>query len=174
MQEIVEYRDIPGFPDYRIGDDGSAWSRRRIGRRGGTSVEWRRLKALWNRRGYLYHGLRRDGRNLPVTVHKLVLQAFVGPRPEGMEACHRDGDRTNNSLSNLRWDTRRANTDDRTAHGTCPHGEGHYLAKLTEERVREMRRLHAEGWGYKRLAKEFKLNESTARSAVIRETWKHV
>jgi hypothetical protein len=132
------------------------------------------MKALWSPRGYLTYCPRRDGRNYARSIHRFVLETFVGPRPDGKEACHRDGDRTNNHLDNLRWDTRQANVDDRTEHGTCPQGEGHYLSKLTAEGVREMRRLHGEGWGYKRLAKRFGLNESTARSAVIGETWKHV
>jgi len=42
-------------------------------------------------------------------VHRLVLEAFVGPCPDGMECCHNDGDRTNNRLENLRWDTHKNN-----------------------------------------------------------------
>jgi len=51
-------------------------------------------------------------------VHTFVLEAFVGPRPPGLEACHRDGDYENNALSNLRWDTRSSNALDRVRHGT--------------------------------------------------------
>jgi hypothetical protein len=51
-------------------------------------------------------------------VHTLVLLAFVGPPPEGCECCHEDGDRANNRLTNLRWDTRQANILDEVAHGT--------------------------------------------------------
>lgn len=51
-------------------------------------------------------------------VHRLVLLAFVGPCPPGMEACHNNGDRFDNRLSNLRWDTRSANNLDKNAHGT--------------------------------------------------------
>ena len=49
-------------------------------------------------------------------VHRLVLEAFVGPAPDGMEACHNDGDPTNNRLDNLRWDTRSANNTDAVRH----------------------------------------------------------
>lgn len=63
-------------------------------------------------------------------IHRLVLEAFVAPCPDGMEACHNDGDRTNNHISNLRWDTRLGNCQDIIAHGThanlqkthCPEG----------------------------------------------------
>lgn len=63
-------------------------------------------------------------------VHRLVLEAFVGPCPPGMECCHKDLDRSNEALSNLRWDTRSANTLDAVQHRTnhnaaktrCPQG----------------------------------------------------
>lgn len=51
-------------------------------------------------------------------VHKLVLEAFVGPRPPGLEACHNNGDGTDNRVSNLRWDTHKANMADQFKHGT--------------------------------------------------------
>lgn len=53
----------------------------------------------------------------PQLVHRLVLQAFVGPCPDGMEACHWDDDHTNNRLDNLRWDTRVNNYRDRERNG---------------------------------------------------------
>lgn len=49
-------------------------------------------------------------------VHDLVLRAFVGPRPEGMEGCHGDGNRRNPRLNNLRWDTHKANGADMSRH----------------------------------------------------------
>lgn len=52
-----------------------------------------------------------------VLIHQLVLTAFVGPCPLGMECCHGDGDRANNRLTNLRWDTRSANQQDTLRHG---------------------------------------------------------
>lgn len=63
-------------------------------------------------------------------IHVLVLEAFVGPRPEGLVCCHNDGDSSNNRLSNLRWDTYSANNHDLVKHGRhwnakkthCTHG----------------------------------------------------
>lgn len=53
-------------------------------------------------------------------VHKLVLEAFVGPRPDGHVACHRNDDPTDNRLENLRWDTYSANTQDSVINGCHP------------------------------------------------------
>lgn len=50
-------------------------------------------------------------------VHRLVLEAFVGPCPDGMEACHNDDNPFNNHLRNLRWDTHQSNCADRSEIG---------------------------------------------------------
>jgi hypothetical protein len=51
-------------------------------------------------------------------VHALVLEAFVGPRPQKHDVCHFDGSKDNNRLSNLRWGTRKENMQDAVRHGT--------------------------------------------------------
>jgi hypothetical protein len=86
------------------------------------------------------------GSNRTMTqVHRLVLEAFRGPCPPGMEACHGNGDRGDPRLSNLRWDTHRANMADQCAHGTRMLGERHPLARLTDQEVAEIRARYAEG-----------------------------
>lgn len=78
--------------------------------------------------------LAKDGHAKTRLVPTLVLIAFVGPRPAGLDGCHNDGDASNNRVTNLRWDTRSANCYDRVRHGRdhkrnrpdCPRG--HLLA----------------------------------------------
>lgn len=90
------------------------------------SVLWQRL----NQRDYLWVRLSREGRAYSKVVHRLVLEAFVGPCPPGMEGCHNDGHKQNNRLGNLRWDTPRENQLDTVRAGThhmtarthCKHG----------------------------------------------------
>jgi hypothetical protein len=112
----VVYKDIPGFPGYRVGDDGSVWTSKFKGgndRAAGKRGPWRLLKVHHNRAGYCLVNLDRDGRNHTRPIHRLVLELFVGPRPEGMEACHYpDADKNNNRLENLRWDTHGENAKD--------------------------------------------------------------
>jgi hypothetical protein len=75
---------------------------------------------------HLTNGERRQVRR----VHLLVLEAFRGPRPPGLEACHWDDDNENNHLENLRWDTHGANERDKIRNGNhhqvnkthCPAG----------------------------------------------------
>lgn len=67
----------------------------------------------------------RGGRARSVVVHKLVLEAFVGPRPDGMVACHNNGNQKDNRPDNLRWGTVLDNAADKTIHGTVASGERH-------------------------------------------------
>lgn len=116
-------RSIPGFPDYSIAENGAIWSAKRSGR-------W--LKPYVNIDGYARVTLSVDGKAHTRLVHALILAAYVGPRPEGLEACHNDGDPANNHVSNLRWDTHASNMRDKIRHGTatshnaskthCPQG----------------------------------------------------
>jgi hypothetical protein len=50
-------------------------------------------------------------------VHRLVLEAFVGPCPEGQEGLHWDDDPLNNRLTNLRWGTSSENKHDSVRNG---------------------------------------------------------
>lgn len=68
--------------------------------------------------------LRAGGVRRLASVHQLVLEAFVGPRPSGMEACHNSGDALDNRASNLRWDTHAENMRDMARHGTRRDSSG--------------------------------------------------
>lgn len=119
-------------------------------------------------------GLFVDGRVRGVQVHTLVLEAFVGPRPAGLQAGHWDGDHRNNRLSNLSWITPKENGQDKVRHGRSQRGERSASAKLTESQVRELRRRAALGEQFRRLAKEFGVSASAAAQIARGLRWGHV
>lgn len=126
IMSFVAYAEIARFPGYRFGDDGSVWSRHSCGGgvKRGTSVkrpkefrkEWHRLRTATGYGGHLAVKLRCCDRAVNCLVHRLILEAFKGPCPEGLECCHNDGDAGNNRLENLRWDTRESNLADKARH----------------------------------------------------------
>lgn len=126
MSGKENWADIPGHPGYQASDLGRIRSVDRIGesrRRGGVvSVKLRgkiiQAKTLPN--GYVRVHL---GSKYADYVHRLVLLAFVGDCPPGLECAHDDGIRGNNQLGNLAWKTRSANGLDRRRHGTATLGE---------------------------------------------------
>lgn len=89
--------------------------------------------------GHLAVRIGYDNIRLTLSVHSLVLQAFKGACPAGMEACHNNGVASDNRPDNLRWDTHLANNRDRLLHGTYLRGEQHHMAKLSENDIREIR-----------------------------------
>jgi hypothetical protein len=91
--------------------------------------------------GYRSCALWRDNVGERVLVHRLVLEAFVGPAPFGWECRHKNGDRLNATLSNLCWGTSKENGEDRVAHGMQARHEQHGMAKLSKEDVSEIRVL---------------------------------
>lgn len=145
-------RPIPGFPGYFVTFDGKV-----IGRRG-----WR-LRPTRTDSGHRLVMLYLDGKPIGRLVHRLVLEAFVGPCPDGMEACHGDGDPDNNRLTNLRWDTRSANQMDSVRHGTkfTPN------VRLTHADVEVAKELRAAGHSYRRIAELIGVqSHTTIRSAL--------
>ncbi len=179
----VEYRDIPGFPGYQVGTDGMIRSRRRFGGDGRSKIlgklsvlvqEWRTLNPQGNPRMYKRVCLCKDGKKLGRFVHHLVLEVFVGPRPDGMEACHRNGDWRDNRLENLRWGTPESNYRDRDAHGHTARGEHGGQAKLTEEQAKEALALRRAGVGLRVIGERFGVSESCIHLLSKGRNWKHL
>ena len=68
------------------------------------------LKSWPMYKGYLQVELREKPRRKRAAVHRLVLEAFIGPCPEGKEANHINGDKLDNRPENLEWVTSSENT----------------------------------------------------------------
>ncbi len=184
IQPTVEYRELPGFPGYRVGSDGSVWTARgRVGMgpgKGSRSVitdTWRRMKLRVNRTGRIVVMIRKGDQKKPLSlsVHRLVLLAFVGPCPAGMECCHNNGNPTDNRVCNLRWDTRASNYADRDRHGTTARGESHGSSKLTADIVRQARAEYAAGGvTLKQLATRYGVDTRAIHRAIRGNTWAHI
>lgn len=131
MIEIApeEWRPVVGWPGYEVSTRGRVRSVERVVlRRNGTgqTIRGRVLKpATMKKSGHLQVSLSHDGARRTYCVHTLVLEAFVGPRPESMEGLHGDGNPANNNIGNLKWGTPTENHLDRVLHGV------HHMSKRT-------------------------------------------
>ena len=129
-----DWRPVPGYESsYLVSDLGRVHSLdRRILRIDGKVkvVVGRIMRQTPNYNGHLRVQLYSNRKGVPFFVHTLVMAAFVGPRYEGMEVRHLNGDPADNRLSNLAYGTRSDNMVDSIRHGThwptnkthCPHG----------------------------------------------------
>jgi DNA-binding CsgD family transcriptional regulator len=171
----VRYVVLPEFPDYRIGDDGSVYRRWDYGP--GIGFQWRRLGGTKNHSGGRVVFLTRaDGTGATRPIHRLVLEAFVGPRPEGTECCHNDGNPANNRLENLRWDTHRANMQDTIKHGTRAPVFGTHSAnaRLDEARVATICDLIRAGERATTIARQFGVSRAAINNIKDGKSWVHV
>lgn len=172
-----EIRPVPGFEGYYVSCDGTLYSDK------ANSAFSQRLISKLNpgpdKHGYRVMTVKKPGggwRHL--YAHVAVALTWIGPKPDGMEVCHNDGVISNCHYTNLRWDTHRANMQDKKAHGTEVIGEKRMFAKLTDEAVREIRDayLNRTGrfWGRDELAQKFGVHPLNVTRAAKGLTWAHI
>lgn len=175
----IVYKELKDFPGYRVGSDGSFWSRwvkRAAGYKKGSvrilTDTWKQVPMQLGSQKYLRAWIYGVGNR---KIQHLVLEVFVGKCPKGLIACHNDGDPTNNDVSNLRWDTSKSNTADRIKHGTDCRGSKHWKAKLTEDQIRSIKEEYFNPNVLKKdLAKKYGVNSNYPRRLAMNQAWKHL
>ena len=113
------FKQVVGYSHYEVSNLG----RIRTWWKGIKSYKTKRkepfyLQLLTSSYGYKVINLQKDGVKKQHRVHMLVLGSFVGERPEGFFGCHKDDNKENNCLENLKWATPFENQDDRTRTGS--------------------------------------------------------
>lgn len=136
------------------------------------------LRARHNK-GYTAVGLSHKHTKRQVFVHHLVLEAFVGPRPDGYQCDHINCIRDDNRPANLRWVTPQENTRamfERRGGYPCHQGVKNPGAKLNEEQVRYIRSMHQSGahrWKT-RVARELGVSQALVSRIVHGVAWTHL
>lgn len=172
--ENETWRDIKHYKGrYQVSNLGRIKSlarKRKVVRKSGSHTA--RVKEIickpWTRKNYLIVKLCKEGDEKSRSVHRLVLEAFVGPAPKNKEARHLNGLSKDNRLVNLKWGTAKENTLDKFKHGT-------QVSKLTEIQILEIRKQHACGdVTHAFLAKKFDVYRGHIGKIVNKKIWKHV
>lgn len=164
---MVKYKNLAflGYPAHRIGSDSTCWRYFR-------TKGWKPLKPNIRPNGRKLYHLYRNRVLKAFYVYRLMLLAFVGPCPKGMEACHNDGNPGNDALENLRWDTHKGNLSDKRLHGTSKRGEENHRSKLKLHQVHEIRRLNNLGVSQRKLGKMFGVSKTCIRYIMQGRLWK--
>ena len=146
---------------------------KRVGPGPGVRVG-RILKQTTNNCGYKTVHLSHNGETQILKVHSMVANAFIGPRPEGKQVNHIDGNKMNNSAENLEYLTPSENIYHAYANGFMSQlGENHNQSKLTEDGVCEIR-LCAGSETQKSLADRFGVSQSAISMVISGKRWGHL
>lgn len=171
-----EWKPVSGFEDlYEVSNYGRV--RRLRMRFGGADRAYESpmmMKPAIYQNGYQYIMLHDKGFGRRYRVHRLVLETFVGPCPPGHDGAHLNGVRTDNGLWNLAWVSKINNQRHKELHGTKLLGTKNPKAKMTEEKVRQARRLFQDGQTKAAIARRFGVTFATMRALLNGETWKSV
>lgn len=130
------------------------------------------LKPVVKRDGYLAVNLCGPNGRKMLAVHRLVLEAFTGPPPEGLEVSHVDGDRSNNALSNLRYETHAENCRRRKEHGTQAINRGN--ARVPDFLVPYIREMASDGVRNCDIARHLNVHRTAVSRILLGQTFRHV
>ena len=169
-EAIIEvWMDAPDFEDYyQVSNLGRVRSKDRIVRHncgGDKRVKGRILSQLITTRGYCQVFFWREGRRKVFLVHRLVLHAFVGECPSGMEVRHLNSISTDNRLCNLVYGTHSENVIDTVNLGRNAR------QMLDVEKVKEIRKRLNAGEMSKKLAKEYGVSPEAIGKIKTRRTY---
>jgi len=114
VDSLEKWRPVVGFEDtYEVSSEGQVRSLLSNRIMIGNKAAYRQVGLYHRERAHLPTSKRYTCRS----VHRLVAEAFIGPRPDFLEVLHIDGDRKNNRASNLKYGTRAENCADTAVHG---------------------------------------------------------
>lgn len=161
---------IPGYEGkYCVSDQGNVMSMSYMG----TGLPG--ILKFNDSRGYKTVELQTGAIKKRFTVHRLVMLAFVGERPKGMQINHINGIKSYNWRSNLEYCTPSENQKHSFKLGLQSNvGERHSRAKLKEQDVIEMRKLHREGKSKILIAAKFNISQSHLSHIISGRLWSHL
>jgi len=132
------------------------------------------IKPYLTKKKYKMITFSKNNKNKYMFVSRLVLTAFVGKCLPGLQASHLDGNKTNNHIDNLIWESSKANNARRILHGTSPVGEKNPKCVLTEKKAIKILDLYSSGIKPKDIAKIIGAKLPTVSSVCYRQSWKYL
>lgn len=168
---VMNKKEVDGYPNYEIYDDGRLWSR-----------NYNRFlipfkNSQHKKKYYLAYKLCREGTEKTMSAHRLVAQAFI-PNPDNLPVVnHKDGNTINNVVDNLEWVTHRQNVQhayDTNLIVVTWIGEDHPRSTYTTDQVEEICRMFASGIKPKDIVKSTTLEYQKLFRIYNRDNWKEI
>jgi|TARA_R110000851_G_scaffold326179_1_gene494617 hypothetical protein len=134
------------------------------------------LKETINSHGYCYVILSDiSGNTKSKKIHRLVAETFIVNEDNKFTVNHIDGDKLNNYIGNLEWNTQTENSNHSFENGLSKSGEDHPLSKLSKQDVESIRLLWNDGNLFQKdIAKRYNTSQSIVSRIVNGKIWKHI
>ncbi len=166
------WKEIDGLEEfYQISNLGRIKSLRKT-----NGVQNRIIKTHVDRDGYRVAGLTLNQKTINKRIARLIALAFI-PNPSNLPLVnHKDGDKQNDSISNLEWCDFSYNTQHAYTNNLIDNVKGtrSHWAKLDELQARTILSLKDDHLSDSQIAKYFKVDTETVRKIHIGENWKHL
>lgn len=166
MINNMEFIPIHNYPIYELSMDGTVRN----------SITGKILKPNLHHQGYYNIWLRNGRCKKVVLIHRLIAEHFI-PNPDGKPFInHIDGNKTNNTISNLEWCTSSENAIHARRLGMCADNRGsrNAAAKLTENQVLNIKCLLKMKMLMKDIAKLYNIGITQISYIKLGKSWKHV
>jgi HNH endonuclease len=124
--------------------------------------------------GTISSGRRPDGNYTRLYVHREVYRHRIGPIPDGLFVMHKCDNRRCANPAHLTVGSQRQNLQDMVQKRRHRFGERHHNTGLTDDDVREIRRLYAEGWTMTAIAAKKHISRPGVSLIVRRINWKYL
>lgn len=170
MREVFE--DLLGYEEsYQISVQGRIFSKRR--KCGNRIIYGKEIVPRITRDGYLKVHLSNNGKTKEYFLHRLIAAQFI-PNPNNLpEINHKDGNKTNNNISNLEWCTRGENMWHAANNSLMQRGKSRYNAKLTEEQVLSIYKLKNVLSGAE-ISRSFGVSKNTINCILRGDKWSYL
>ena len=135
------------------------------------------LKPFITKYGYKQVELNLNGKAKKFLIHRLVAETFIANSNNKPHVNHKDGNKSNNDVSNLEWVTRSENMYHAYKNGLGPSGERNGAHKLTNEDVVWIKTHYIKNskeYGTKALGKKFGVDHKTIWNIVNNKTWEGI
>lgn len=104
--KLASFKAIKNYPGYFISKEGRILSFRQYQSNLGTPHF---IQPEITSNGYYRYALYQYNKKHRIQAHRLVLETYNNPRPDGMQCRHLNGNKQDNRLENLCWGTGKEN-----------------------------------------------------------------
>lgn len=166
---------IPGYDGYQVSDQGNIRSILKKGNhKSKKGSDWRLLKPQIRKDNRRTISIATKGVYRHHFIYKLIMLAFLGPCPDGMEIAHLNGNCSDDRFVNLKYCTHKENESHKHMHGTSPQGERNPNSKLLGWQIEEILFLSEKSISHAKIAALFDISYKDVSAIILGIKWSHI